>query len=59
MSESAEGPKIRLQGFHDGAREDTVHTGTVGKARGFQAMLKDVSLQEKQERNGNILTIWV
>lgn len=59
MSESAEGPKIRLQGFHDGAREDTVYMGTVGKPRGFQAMLKDASLQEKKEHNGNILTIWV
>lgn len=59
MSESAEGLKIRLQGFHDGAREDAVCTGAVGKARGFQAMLQDVSLQEKKERNGNILTIWV
>lgn len=59
MSESAEGLKIRLQGFHDGAREDAVRMGTVGKARGVQAMLKDVSLQEKKERNGNILTIWV
>lgn len=59
MSESAEGPKIRLPGFHDGAKEDAVHTGTVRKARGFQAMLKEVSLQEKKECNGNILTIWV
>lgn len=59
MSESAEGPKIRLQGFHDEAREDTVHAGTAGTPRGLQAMLKDVSLQEKKEHNGSILTIWV
>lgn len=58
-SESKSGCQSQREDRRSGARGETVRTGTVGKARGFQAMLKDVSLQEKKEHNGNILTIWV